>query len=153
MTRDQDASTESIRRASAPHGCAQPPSEHPLFKGMSPFDAAMYRVALLDLGDEGSGCTPFILATAELSLEARRDLLIQASAALLEYCDRYGAAECLRYALGLEHVEPSDELDQVIEDGLLQLSVAAALDDGGASDEATGQVEDVARFIDEVHSK
>src|SRR4051812_1943181 len=41
------------------------------------FDYAMLRIVVLDLNEAGSGCMPFILSTADLSLEARRDLLIK----------------------------------------------------------------------------
>jgi hypothetical protein len=116
------------------------------------FDFAMLRVATLDLVDPGSGSTPFILSTADLSLEARRDLLIKASSALLESGDYDGAAECLKYALGLEHCEPSDELDQVIKHGLQAIAEIGEDDQGIDDDGEEGwSTEDLVRLIEEVH--
>lgn len=109
------------------------------------FDYAMLRVVMLDLNEPGSGCMPFILATADLSLEARRDLLLKASAALLNYCDDHGAAECLKYALGVEHLKPSDELDQAIEAGL-QI-IAEAAEDERENDDPW----ELIRIIEEAH--
>ena len=136
----------------APHVSPQPPSEHPLFKGLAPFEAAMLRVAMQDLHEDGLGSRPFIATTAELAPDVRRDLLIRASAALLGHCDRYGAAECLKHALGLEREEPSDELDQVIDDGLEAIAEAADLDSAGDDDEEDAwSTEDLIQLIDEVH--
>jgi hypothetical protein len=105
-----------------------------------------------DLHEDGLGCKPFIAATAELAPAARRDLLLRASAALLGHCDHHGAAECLKHALGLEHLELSDELDQVIEHGLRAIEEAAEQDsEADDDDEDAWSTEDLIRIIDEVH--
>jgi hypothetical protein len=74
------------------------------------------------------------------------------STALLGHCDRDGAAACLKFALGLEHVEPSDELDRAIEH-VLQLIARGVSDDQEVDDrEEDGcSAEDAARLIEEVH--
>ncbi len=102
-----------------------------------------------------SGCRPFIAATAKLPPDVRRRLLVNASGALLDFCDHHGAAECLKHALGLEHEAPSDELDQVIDDGLQAIAEAADQDSDEEEDdddeEDAWSTEDLIRLIDEVH--
>jgi hypothetical protein len=152
MTQHRNNGTKSSTPTAAPHGTDQPPSEHPLFKGMPPFEATMLRVAMQDLHEDGLGCRPFITATAELAPEPRRELLLRASAALLGHCDHHGAAECLKHALGLEHLEPSDELDQVVDDGLQAIEEAAEEDsEADDDDEDAWSTEDLIRIIDEIH--
>jgi hypothetical protein len=107
---------------------------------------------MLDLNEEYSGCWPFIAATAKLPPDVRRRLLVNASAALLDFCDHHGAAECLKHALGLEHEEPSDELDQLIDDGLQAIAEAADQDTEEDDDEEDAwSTEDLIRLIDEIH--
>ena len=153
MTQHHSRATKSSNLTATPHGSPQPPSEHPLFEGMDPFETEMMRVAMQDLHEDGWGSGPFIAATAELAPAVRRDLLLRASAALLGHCDRHGAAECLKHALGLEHEEPSDELDQAIDDGLRTIAEAANLDSEGDDDdeEDAWSMEDLIQLIDEVH--
>lgn len=152
MTQHQRRTIKPSDPTATPHGSSQPPSEHPLFEDMAPFEATMLRVAMQDLDEDGLGSRPFIAATAELAPDVRRDLLLRASSALLGHCDCDGAAACLKFALGLEHVEPSDVLDRAIEH-VLQLIARGASDDQEVDedDEDDWSAEDVARLIEEVH--
>jgi hypothetical protein len=157
MTRPYDKNFDAETCSAEPHRAAPSDREasmpHPLFDSADPFEAAITRVAILDLNEDYSGCRPFIAATAKLPPDVRRRLLVNASGALLDFCDHHGAAECLKHALGLEHEEPSDELDQVIDDGLRAIAEAAGQDSEEDDDdeEDAWSTEDLIRLIAEVH--
>ena len=103
---------------------------------------------------------PFIAATAKLPADVRRGLLVKVSRALLDFCDHHGAAECLKYALGLDRLEPSAELDRVIEAGLKIIAETADDDDdddleddddGDDLEDETERVEELIRIVEEDH--
>lgn len=156
MTLRYDNKFDSEKCTAEPHRAApcdrEAPNPHPLFEGADPFEAEMMRVAMLDLIEDYSGCRPFIAATAKLPPTMRHRLLVNASRALLYFCDDHGAAECLKHALGLDALEPSEEVDRVVETGM-QILARMAADEQEEDDceEDDWNVEDVVRLIDEVH--
>jgi hypothetical protein len=127
------------------------PSHENRFGIEDPFKLVILQVILLDLHEEGSGCMPFIAVTTILAPTTRREFLLRASDTLFEFFDEPGAAECLKHALGLQRVGPSEELDLIIKAGLQKRAEMARANEADDPEKVTRKMEFALEVIREIH--